>query len=93
MSLYSLLRSPQVAQTCTTLSVPYAFPHLPQILLSALAFFLLQSFSRRVSPRIFPKHFKTFSTKTKLDWDLHFVRTSVLFPRGPWGAVNPAWTS
>jgi hypothetical protein len=89
MSVSALLAHPAIKDLCTTLQVPYLFPHLPLVLFSALVFSLLQAFSHAVSPLLFPKHFATFSPKTKLDWDLHFVPPVPSIP--PTTALTRCW--
>lgn len=69
-----LLQHPLVKEACITLHVPYLYHHLSLVLFSTIAFFALQALSSQLSPHLFPKEFAKLSKKTRLDWDLHFVR-------------------
>lgn len=75
-----LFRSSAVQEFCSSLHVPKLANdyNLPLALASCAFFFLVQAFSSRISPRLFPNHFAKFSGKTKLDWDFHAVRLTSL---------------
>ncbi|KAK4058507.1 hypothetical protein OIO90_000669 [Microbotryomycetes sp. JL221] len=68
-------QTPEVREWCQSLRVPTLVLdyNIPLAIAGCLFFWSVQLFSHYVSPRLFPNHFKSFSRKTKLDWDLHFT--------------------
>ena len=81
----SFIVTPAVVDLCSKLHVPFLAKdaNLALAAFGCSFFFAAQAASHAISPKLFPKSFATFSKKTKLDWDLHFVsRCSTICCRG-----------
>lgn len=62
---------------CSSIGLPLLSSHLQLVLTSFFSFFFLQFLSKKTFPILFSNHFQSFDSKTKLDWDLHFVSLCV----------------
>ncbi|KAK4053471.1 hypothetical protein OIV83_001638 [Microbotryomycetes sp. JL201] len=66
-------QSPEARSWCVKLRVPTLVLdyNIPLAIAGCAFFWFVQLASHYASRRLFPKHFQSFSRKTRLDWDLH----------------------